>query len=380
MQSREIKKRRSERVLLEHQYTEKKRQSLLTFVQKFAFETIPATGPSGLRSEDYVKFTKSIQELSEPDALALLESIKTREIVKLQKNAIFSKIIPPLSTKKARVTMDFCFANQSIVDPHLTSLYAENFITQWLTSHPEAAITWVDQKISENPQMINQNFKPSSLLLAIELPVIKYGMAHQPDATAERLKKLGKNDAMVLLGNIATNEKNDDKLVQWIGLVRKSLSPAECEIQLVRQTTNLSFDLKKVDHFMKVIGANEAEKQRCVSEVAASFLSNVGSERTVRIADVEQIRSWAATHHAPLPALTGYALGQAIGRTNGSLTGITFENARELLMHFHKISADDQFLVSFLSTQARFFVKDAREIADEIRDPEIRLMIQSNIK
>lgn len=396
-QHREIQKRRTLAIDLEHQYAEKQRQLSdieankkqaeqthelgYVYVEKFLFEKIPSMGPSGLPHDELLKLSTAIQQLSEVEALQIMQSVKSRDLPKMQKDVILSKLIPSLSSKHPKVTIDFCITNQQLVDPHLTSLCVGSFIKNLLENDPSEAIAWADRKIAENPQMINQKSNPNPLLLAIEEPIVKHCILNDMEIASVHLKALGHQDVMVILQNVATNETNDETLIRWIATVRKTLAPEDCEIQLVTQSIGLAhFDLAKVDHFLKIVGANETEIQRCVAEVSSSLLSRIGNKREVIVSDVEHVRSWAATYKAPLSTVTGFALGQAIGRTNWSVTGISLENALELVKHFHKTSADDQVIASFLSTQARFFVKEALELADEIKDPELRSKVKSTIK
>ena len=198
-----------------------------------------------------------------------------------------------------------------------------------------------------------------------------------PAAATARLTALPEDQrAGVLTGSAEAMKRKagdipEKDLTTFAALVRATLPAGQQTAVITRPVGSLAMQrgYEKIDRYLETVSASPAERASSVAAAAGVKFRFLADGSRLSVEEMDRFRAWAASQSPDrvdaimASSLTGLC-------SNGSSTA---PKARDLAIHYHAQTGNDQILVHFVRGAAGGFGKEKLlSMAELIKDPEIR--------
>jgi hypothetical protein len=197
----------------------------------------------------------------------------------------------------------------------------------------------------------------------------------QPELIKNRLLAMYEDEARSVAHNLAYTESAQKDPAALANLLRESLTQSHSSEILASIASHRSEKLDEAARFIDAAQATLAERNACAEQILRERVRDLGDKGSLKIEDLDALRQWAGNVGADVDATTATALGYSV--CSG---GIDFDEVSEIVLHYCETSGNQKMLLDFLSSNARFSVREARELARKVADPQQRQMILDKIR
>jgi len=126
----------------------------------------------------------------------------------------------------------------------------------------------------------------------------------------------------------------------------------------------------ELSEFLEGISASPTERQASVKVAAITWMELKGIRDGVTKNEVDRLRGWLVRE---APGMVDQIAGKALAEAAQVSGRFGFSEAANLVLAYHRVSANDDLLVSFLEGySARSNLEEARHLASRIRDPQLQ--------
>lgn len=319
------------------------------------------------------EFRECIAAMSSAEILGKLEEISALDLPVERREMLATQFLDTLGKKDPEKALDWFWERKS---PRFDNLYLlANVLGGWSKNDPAKACAWLDGKAA------NGEFETKSLdgvckaRVTFEEQLARQLYGTQPELIKSRLQAMYAEEARRVAHNLAYTESAKKDPAALANLLRETLTPHHSNEILANLASQNSNNLPETAKFIDAAQATPPERNACAEQILRENISELASNGTIKIEDLETLRKWAGNVGADVDATTATALGYSVcsGRIN-------FDEVSEIVLHYCETSGSQKLLLDFLASNARFSVREARELAGKVADPQQRKMILEKIR
>ena len=325
--------------------------------------------------QELLRAEMRMRAMSPSELRAALQEIASLQIDARDRNDLQEKLIRLLAEKDPASALDLVTGDARIT---VYRYYFErDLFLAWAGRDLSAAGSWLDMKIAagdfnskaldgRNPQRTTMEAAMLVLLIGVD-----------PAAATARLTALPEDQrAGVLTGSAEAMKRKagdipEKDLTTFAALVRATLPAGQQTAVITRPVGSLAMQrgYEKIDRYLETVSASPAERASSVAAAAGVKFRFLADGSRLSVEEMDRFRAWAASQSPDrvdaimASSLTGLC-------SNGSSTA---PKARDLAIHYHAQTGNDQILVHFVRGAAGGFGKEKLlSMAELIKDPEIR--------
>jgi hypothetical protein len=253
-------------------------------------------------------------------------------------------------------------------------------MAQWAKRDPVAAAAWFDQQIASGAFEAKSLDGRSQARLEFEGALAGELLANHADAAAARIAALPEDHRREALEQISFSELDPEGMASYVGLIRELVPQDERAGSFTHVISDLVLNsgFDQVDQFLDLVRASPEERAVSAREAANARFGEIASGRPLTRQDMDAMRDWIEKQS---PGSGDRVTGEALGDAAQDDGDFDFEAASGLALEYHRMSSNDELLVSFLeSFAARSNAARAIHLANQIRDEQRRQEILEDLK
>ena len=330
-------------------------------------------------AEGMARLEKRFEQMSVAELSAALENVATLGLSASSHRLLMDSLLMPLVAKdpEAALTgyMDFLGDNTFGMGGQLADV-----TKKWAEKDPARAAAWFAEQVAAGRFESKSIDGKNDIREKIEGALFGILLGSDPAAAARSLGILDEEQRVQILEKYSTEAIKVEHHLAFVGVLRSQLS-AQAQAKLLgKQGYEMarSSDYAQLTDFLQRISATPAERAAFASEAAMGKITSISFGQKVTRADIDAVRDWTrAQAPGASDAITGKAISDAIW--NGGK--ITFTEASELALQYHKASGNDDTLSAFLSSRSASLNREAaRGLAAQISDPARRAEILKKLQ
>ncbi|RYD23237.1 MAG: sigma-70 family RNA polymerase sigma factor [Verrucomicrobiaceae bacterium] len=250
---------------------------------------------SSFSDMDQMKFDLHMKSLTQEEMLAALDEIARLQIPEKLQNDLENMVLYPFSKRFPEYIVRHLTGRE--LDGS-SEFELQGAFEAWAKRDSIGAGAWLDEQVSAgtfNPKTLDGK---NWIWIKYEAGLFRSLLLQEGDALETRLGRFPadlRKDILHALGTAwkpsGAFEPGEEEA--FSKLVRRNLSTEEqAELFAIRADQVESGGFPAVDKFLKAIEATQDERVRCVRAVAASNISGISVNRSVRHEDVAALRDW----------------------------------------------------------------------------------------
>ena len=330
-------------------------------------------------AKEMERLRQRFEKMSVAELIAALENVATLGLSASSHRLLMDNLLMPLVAKdpEAALTgyMDFLGDNTFGMGWQLADV-----TKKWTEKDPARAAAWFSEQVAggrfESKSVDGKNGTREK----IEYGFFSAALETDPAAAARSLAAMAEERRTEVLSNYLDMGIKQEKQMDFITLLRSHLSEESQARLLSRKSHYLarSGGYAEVEAFMKQISATPTERVACVGEAARQQFSLISKDHKVTRADIDAMRVWT---QAQAPGATDTTTGIVIASSIGKGGAMSFADASELALQYHKASGNDDTLIAFLRYYPGHIDREAaRGLTAQISDPKRREEILKNLE
>lgn len=328
---------------------------------------------AGLEELDDMELEERIKEMTQAEILAALETVAALEAGE-SRDEVESMLLDSLIQQNPEQALNR-FADRITGDADGIGWQLATALGGWAKKDLAAATAWFDKQIAAGTFDSKTLDGKSEMRIQFESALMESLLLSDPNAAGQRLAALPEDERREVLEQLPFDELGSNGQKTYAELVRQLVPADEREGSFANIASQLVNDegFADVSAFLDAVNASPAERAAAAIETAETHFESLAGDGKVTRADVDALRTWLE-RQAPgkVDTITGRALAEA-AQEDGEFT---LEEASRLVLDYQKSSGSDDMLVAFLkSYAARSNLKEARELANKIQDPQRRANI-----
>lgn len=319
------------------------------------------------------QFYECIAAMSSAEILGKLEEISALDMPEGERNFLAAQFLNILGKKDPEKALDWYWERRSPRFENLNSL--ANILGGWSKNDPTKACEWLDRKIAKGEFETKSLDGVSKARVSFEENLARLLYDTQPELIKSRLQAMYEDEARRVAHNLAYMESAQKDPAALAILLRESLTQHHSTEILASLASHRSEKLDEAARFINAAQATPAERNACAEQILRERIRDLGDKGSLKIEDLDALRQWTGDVGADVDATTAIALGYSVcsGRFD-------FEEVSGVVLHYCESSGNQRILLEFLASNARFSVREARELAGKVADPQQRQMILDRIR
>ena len=330
-------------------------------------------------AKEMERLRQRFEKLSVAELIAALEKVATLGLSASSHKLLMDSLLMPLVAKdpEAALTgyMDFLGDNT-----FGTGWQLADVTKKWAEKDPARAAAWFAEQVAAGRFESKSVDGENRIREKIEYGFFSASLDTDPAAAARSLAAMAEERRTEVLSDYLDTGIKQEKQLDFITLLRSHLSAKNQARLLSRKSHYLarSGGYAEVEAFMEQISATPTERVACVGEAARQQFSLISKDHKVTRADIDAMRVWT---QAQAPGATDTTTGIVIASSIGKGGGMSFADAAELTLQYHKASGNDDTLIAFLHYfPGRINREVARGLTAQISDPKSREEILKNLE
>lgn len=262
-------------------------------------------------------------------------------------------------------------------DP-LASLFVQAF-GRWARLQPHAAEAWLDKLLAEG-QLESKTLEPrNEMQLLYEGVMLELLIDADLGAARKRFIALPESQRLDVFQKVSIEGQSLAGRTALALFAREYLPVGEQPGAFGHIGQDLvGKGFPELSEFLVGISASPAERQAAAKVAANSWMEFKGLQGGLTKNEVDRLRSWLVRE---APGMVDQIAGKALAEAAQVRGKFGFSEAADLVLAYHRVSANDDLLVSFLrGYSARSNLDEARHLASQIRDPQVREVILNQWK
>ena len=309
--------------------------------------------------------------MSVAELLAALENVATLGLPAASQRLLMNSLLMPLVAKDPEVAlthgMDF-LGDETFA----TGWQLADVTKKWAEKDPARAAAWFAEQIATGRFESMSVDGKNHIREKIEGGLFGALLDTDPAAAARSLTTMTEEQRAQVLDMYSVKAIKQEKQLDFVQLLRSHLSAQDQAKLLGKQGFSMatSGDYAKLTDFLQRISATPAERAAFASEAAMKKVISISGDQKVTRADFDAVREWTRVQ---APGASDTITGKVIADSVIYGGNITFAEAAELALQYHKASGNDDTLIAFLRGYPASFNREAaRGLAAQISDPARR--------
>jgi len=320
---------------------------------------------------EMMSFQRKLQAMDKEEIVAALDQIEALELDDVHKMMMVNMVIGPLVLKDPELALTR-FASRIGDDKTGMSWQLSNALGEWAKKDQSAAVAWLDKEIAAGTFDSKSLDGKSRTRMAFEGGLIASLLGTDSQAAAARIAALPVDQRKDVFQSFGYRQMNSEEYAAFADLARSQLPEDDRMEVLGKQASTIAMrgDFEKVEEYMDQIAATPDERIRSAEDAARSSIQGKAYQTKITVGQIDSMREWLG---AQAPDSVDKVTGEAIGSGLNNGGPMKFSEASELVLKYHAESGSDDLLTAFLNkAQVRENKGEAREIAEQISDPEKR--------
>ena len=251
---------------------------------------------------------------------------------------------------------------------------------KWAEKDPVKAAAWFAEQLAKGRFESKSVDGKSDIREKIEGALFDALLDTDPAAAARSLGTMAEEQRVQVLEKYSDEEIKREHQLGFIALLRSHLSAQDQAKLLGKQGYKMAGagNYAQLTEFLQRISATPTERAAFASEAAKNKVTAISFDQRITRADIEVVREWTRSQ---APGASDTITGQVIADSVANGGNITFADAAELALQYHKASGNDDTLIAFLGSYSATHNREAaRGLATQISDPARRVEILKKLQ